>query len=77
MDSSSCDPHQGPRLPFDLHMKNFSTVDQAFETPMDSLLYRGVKGPLAKLLGGKLYYTRVVIQCGYILGKHEGVGYST
>lgn len=58
-------------------MKNFSSVDQAFETPMDSLLYKWVKGPLAKLLGGKFYYTRIAIQCGYTLGKHGGVGFST
>lgn len=77
MDSSRCDPHQGPRLPCVLHMKNFSSVDQALETPMDSHLYRWVKRPLAKLLGGKFFYTRIKIQCGYTLGKHGGVGYST
>ncbi|XP_069009735.1 FAST kinase domain-containing protein 3, mitochondrial-like isoform X2 [Embiotoca jacksoni] len=32
---------------------------------MDRLLYKQVKGPLAELLGGKFYSTRVVSATGY------------
>ncbi|XP_069554554.1 FAST kinase domain-containing protein 3, mitochondrial-like isoform X2 [Brachyistius frenatus] len=50
--SLECTYYWGPRLPFFLHVKRFSSADQAFETPMDRLLYKQVKGPLAELLGG-------------------------
>lgn len=62
---------QGPRLPYFLHVKKFSSVDQAFETPMDSLLYKLVRGPLTELLGGNIYSTRTATPCGYTVGKHE------
>lgn len=61
--------HQGPRLPYFLHVKRFSSVDQAFETPMDTLLYKQVKVPLAELLGGHLYSQRTVTHSGYTIGK--------
>lgn len=69
--SSQCLSHQGPRLPYFLHVKKFSSVDQAFETPMDSLLYKLVRGPLTELLGGNLYSPRTATPCGYTVGKHE------
>lgn len=68
MNSSSYLPHQVPRLPF-LHVKRFSSVDQAFETPMEHLFYKQVKGPLEKLLGGRLYTTRILTYIGYTVGK--------
>lgn len=46
-------------------------MDQAFETPMDSLLYKLVRGPLTELLGGNTYSTRTATPCGYTVGKHE------
>uniref|UniRef100_A0A668UZP6 RAP domain-containing protein n=1 Tax=Oreochromis aureus TaxID=47969 RepID=A0A668UZP6_OREAU len=67
-----CSPRQGPRLPFFLHVKRFSSAGQAFETPMESLLYKQVKGPLAQLLGGTLYSTRM-IHGGYTIGKLQHV----
>uniref|UniRef100_A0A669F532 RAP domain-containing protein n=1 Tax=Oreochromis niloticus TaxID=8128 RepID=A0A669F532_ORENI len=67
-----CSPRQGPRLPFFLHVKRFSSAGQAFETPMESLLYKQVKGPLAHLLGGTLYSTRM-IHGGYTIGKLQHV----
>ncbi|TNN88772.1 hypothetical protein EYF80_001104 [Liparis tanakae] len=35
-------------LPYFLHVKGFPSVDQAFETPMESLLYKWAKGPLGR-----------------------------
>lgn len=64
-----CFPHQGPRLPFFLHVKKFSPMDQAFETAMDNMMYKQVKGPLVQLLGGKLYSTRICTHIGYTIGK--------
>lgn len=64
-------PCQGPKLPFFLHVKKFSSADQAFETPMDNLFYKQVKGPLAQLLGGKFYATRIFTSIGYTVGKSQ------
>lgn len=74
MNSSSTHPHQGPRLPYFLHVKKFSSADQAFETPMESLLYKQVKGPLTRLLGGRFYSTRTLTHCGYTIGKYRAMG---
>ncbi|CAK6964380.1 FAST kinase domain-containing protein 3%2C mitochondrial-like [Scomber scombrus] len=63
--SLECSYYWGPRLPFFLHVKRFSSVDQAFETPMESLLYKHVKGPLTHLLGGKFYSTSIFTYSGY------------
>uniref|UniRef100_UPI0037E83090 FAST kinase domain-containing protein 3, mitochondrial-like n=1 Tax=Semicossyphus pulcher TaxID=241346 RepID=UPI0037E83090 len=63
--SLECKHYWGPRLPSSLHVKRFSSVDQAFETPMESLLYRHVKGPLTELLGGKFYSPRIFTHSGY------------
>uniref|UniRef100_A0A665V783 RAP domain-containing protein n=1 Tax=Echeneis naucrates TaxID=173247 RepID=A0A665V783_ECHNA len=63
---------EGPRLPHFLQVKTFSSVDQAFETPMDSILYRHVKGPLTSLLGGKFYSTKIFTPTGYTIGKLLG-----
>ncbi|XP_075896049.1 FAST kinase domain-containing protein 3, mitochondrial-like [Nelusetta ayraudi] len=63
--SLECDFYWGPRLPYFLHVKKFSSMDQAFETPMDSLLYKLVRGPLTELLGGNTYSTRTATPCGY------------
>ncbi|XP_041857042.1 FAST kinase domain-containing protein 3, mitochondrial-like isoform X2 [Melanotaenia boesemani] len=65
--SLECTYYWGPRLPFFLHVKKFSSVDQVFETPMDSLLYKQVRGPLAQLLGGKFFYTRIFAPIGYTI----------
>ncbi|XP_071368293.1 FAST kinase domain-containing protein 3, mitochondrial-like [Centroberyx affinis] len=65
--SLECTYYRGPRLPFYLHVKKFSSVDQAFETPMESYLYNQVKGPLKKLLGGRFYSTRVFTLSGYTI----------
>ncbi|CAN9497926.1 unnamed protein product [Ophioblennius macclurei] len=65
--SLECSYYWGPRLPFFLHVKRFSSVDQAFETPMETLLYKQVKGPLEQLLGGRLYSTRVFSHRGYTI----------
>ncbi|XP_068557658.1 FAST kinase domain-containing protein 3, mitochondrial-like [Cebidichthys violaceus] len=65
--SLECTYYWGPRLPYFLHVKRFSSVDQAFETPMESLLYKQVKGPLTELLGGKLYSTRIFTPSGYTI----------
>uniref|UniRef100_A0AAQ5Z758 RAP domain-containing protein n=1 Tax=Amphiprion ocellaris TaxID=80972 RepID=A0AAQ5Z758_AMPOC len=62
-----CTRYWGPRLPFYLHVKKFSSADQAFETPMEYLLYKQVKGPLAQLLGGRFYSTRIFTQNGYTI----------
>ncbi|KAM6978375.1 FAST kinase domain-containing protein 3, mitochondrial-like [Tautogolabrus adspersus] len=63
--SLECNHYWGPRLPYSLHVKKFSSWDQAFETPMESLFYRQVKGPLILLLGGKFYSTRIFTHSGY------------
>ncbi|KAM4560998.1 FAST kinase domain-containing protein 3, mitochondrial-like isoform 2-T2 [Fundulus diaphanus] len=60
-----CKHYWGPRLPFFLHVKNFSSPDQAFESPMETSLYRQVKGPLVQLLGGEFFYTRIFTSAGY------------
>ncbi|XP_049450712.1 FAST kinase domain-containing protein 3, mitochondrial-like [Epinephelus fuscoguttatus] len=65
--SLECTHYWGPRLPYFLHVKRFSSVDQAFETPMESLLYRQVKGPLTELLGGTFYSTRTFTPSGYTI----------
>ncbi|XP_070771447.1 FAST kinase domain-containing protein 3, mitochondrial-like [Enoplosus armatus] len=65
--SLECAYYWGPRLPYFLHVKRFSSVDQAFETPMESLLYKEVKGPLTQLLGGKFYSTRIFTHSGYTI----------
>ncbi|KAL6100578.1 fastkd3 [Pungitius sinensis] len=65
--SLECSCYWGPRLPFFLHVKNFSSVDHAFETPMESRLYNQVKGPLAEMLGGRFYNTRVFTRSGYTI----------
>ncbi|XP_041663705.1 FAST kinase domain-containing protein 3, mitochondrial-like [Cheilinus undulatus] len=63
--SLECNHYWGPRLPYSLHVKKFSSVDQAFETPMDTLFYRQIKKPLTQLLGGQFYSTRVFTHSGY------------
>ncbi|XP_043987330.1 FAST kinase domain-containing protein 3, mitochondrial-like isoform X1 [Gambusia affinis] len=63
--SLECTYYWGPRLPFSLHVKKFSSLDQAFESPMETLLYRQVKGPLMQLLGGKYFFARVFTPIGY------------
>lgn len=63
--SLECNYNWGPRLPSPLHVKKFSSVDQAFETPMDGVFYRQIKEPLKELLGGKFYSTRVFTPSGY------------
>ncbi|XP_015251820.1 PREDICTED: FAST kinase domain-containing protein 3-like [Cyprinodon variegatus] len=63
--SLECTCYLGPKLPFFLHMKKFSSPDQAFESPMETLLYRQVTGPLVQLLGGKFFSTRVFTSIGY------------
>ncbi|XP_031714489.1 FAST kinase domain-containing protein 3, mitochondrial-like [Anarrhichthys ocellatus] len=65
--SLECTYYWGPRLPFFLHVKKFSSMDQAFETPMESLLYKQVKGPLTELLGGTFYSTRIFTPSGYTI----------
>ncbi|XP_068428767.1 FAST kinase domain-containing protein 3, mitochondrial-like [Clinocottus analis] len=65
--SLECTYYWGPRLPHFLYVKRFSSVDHAFETPMESLLYKEVKGPLIELLGGKFYSTRVFTHSGYTI----------
>uniref|UniRef100_A0A665V613 RAP domain-containing protein n=1 Tax=Echeneis naucrates TaxID=173247 RepID=A0A665V613_ECHNA len=65
--SLECKYYRGPRLPHFLQVKTFSSVDQAFETPMDSILYRHVKGPLTSLLGGKFYSTKIFTPTGYTI----------
>ncbi|XP_044073844.1 FAST kinase domain-containing protein 3, mitochondrial-like [Siniperca chuatsi] len=65
--SLECTYYWGPRLPYFLHVKRFSSVDQAFEIPMESLLYKEVKGPLTQLLGGKFYSTRIITHSGYTI----------
>ncbi|XP_055734501.1 FAST kinase domain-containing protein 3, mitochondrial-like isoform X1 [Salvelinus fontinalis] len=60
--------YRGPRLPYHLHVKKFSSMDHSFESPVESYLYNQVKGPLNKLLEGKTYYsTRVFTQPGYTI----------
>ncbi|KAM6934056.1 FAST kinase domain-containing protein 3, mitochondrial-like [Xenentodon cancila] len=63
--SLECTYYWGPRLPFFQHVKTFSSADQAFETPMDNQFYKRVKGPLAQLLGGEFYSTRILTSIGY------------
>ncbi|XP_029935996.1 FAST kinase domain-containing protein 3, mitochondrial-like [Myripristis murdjan] len=65
--SLECASYKGPRLPYYLHVKRFSSVDQAFETPMESYLYKRVRGPLTNLLGGQFYSTRVFTVSGYTI----------
>ncbi|XP_072253432.1 FAST kinase domain-containing protein 3, mitochondrial-like isoform X1 [Leuresthes tenuis] len=65
--SLECTYYWGSRLPFFLRVKKFSSMDQAFETPVESLLYRQVKGPLEVLLGGKFFSTRIFTQVGYTI----------
>lgn len=72
MNFTQCLLHQGPRLPHSLHVLRFSSVDQAFETPMESLLYKHVKGPLTQLLGGKFFSTSILTPTGYTIGKLQG-----
>ncbi|XP_070694813.1 FAST kinase domain-containing protein 3, mitochondrial-like [Pempheris klunzingeri] len=62
-----CTYYWGPRLPYFLHVRKFSTLDHAFETPMESFLYKQVKGPLTQLLGGKFYSTRISTHKGYTI----------
>nr|XP_046260406.1 FAST kinase domain-containing protein 3, mitochondrial-like [Scatophagus argus]XP_046260407.1 FAST kinase domain-containing protein 3, mitochondrial-like [Scatophagus argus] len=62
-----CSSYWGPRLPHFPHMKKFSSVDEAFETPMESLLYKQVKRSLTKLLGGKFYSTKILTPTGYTI----------
>ncbi|KAM8855972.1 LOW QUALITY PROTEIN: FAST kinase domain-containing protein 3, mitochondrial-like [Spinachia spinachia] len=63
--SLECSYYWGQMLPFFLHAKSFSSVDEAFETPMESSLYKQVKGPLTEMLGGRFYNTRVLTPIGY------------
>lgn len=65
--SLECKHYRGARLPNSHRIKNFSTVDQAFETPMEGFLYKQVKGPLQQLLGGKFYTTMTYTHIGYTL----------
>ncbi|XP_018539360.1 FAST kinase domain-containing protein 3, mitochondrial [Lates calcarifer] len=65
--SLECTYYRGPRLPHALHVLRFSSVDQAFETPMESLLYKHVKGPLTQLLGGKFFSTSILTPTGYTI----------
>lgn len=62
-------PPQGPRLPTALHVKSFWSMDEAFETPVDQLLYQRVRRPLTKLLGGKFYSPRTFTPSGYTIGE--------
>uniref|UniRef100_A0A3Q3N4T0 RAP domain-containing protein n=1 Tax=Labrus bergylta TaxID=56723 RepID=A0A3Q3N4T0_9LABR len=52
-----------------LHVKKFSSEDWAFETPVESLFYRRIKGPLILLLGGKLYSSRILTPSGYTISS--------
>lgn len=52
-------------------MKRFSSVGQAFETPMEGPLYKLVQGPLTELLGGTEFSTGTTSSCGYTVGKRE------
>nr|XP_019945225.1 PREDICTED: FAST kinase domain-containing protein 3, mitochondrial-like [Paralichthys olivaceus] len=65
--SLECKHFWGPILPPFLHVKKFSSVDHAFETPMDSLMYKHVKGSLRRLLGGKFYLTTILTPIGYTI----------
>ncbi|XP_042350852.1 FAST kinase domain-containing protein 3, mitochondrial-like [Plectropomus leopardus] len=65
--SLECTHYWGPRLPYGLHVKKFSSLDQAFETPMENLFYKQVKGPLTELLGGKLFSTKILTPYGYTI----------
>ncbi|XP_047455943.1 FAST kinase domain-containing protein 3, mitochondrial-like [Mugil cephalus] len=62
-----CKHYGGPKLPFFPYLKRFSSMDQAFETPMENLMYKQVKGPLIQLLGGKLFSTRTSAHIGYTI----------
>ncbi|XP_028250253.1 FAST kinase domain-containing protein 3, mitochondrial-like isoform X2 [Parambassis ranga] len=65
--SLECTYYLGPRLPVYFHVKRFSSVDQAFEVPMDNVLYKQVRGPLGRLLGGTFYSTKVFSHSGYTI----------
>ncbi|CAB1328596.1 unnamed protein product [Coregonus sp. 'balchen'] len=66
--SLECTYYRGPRLPYHLHVRKFSSIDHSFESPIEGYLYNQVKGPLNKLLGGKTYYsTKVFTQPGYTI----------
>lgn len=69
MSDLQCLPPQGPRLPYFLHVNRFSSMDEAFETPMDRLLYKQVNRPLTQLLGGRFYSTRIFTPSGYTIGE--------
>ncbi|KAM6970552.1 FAST kinase domain-containing protein 3, mitochondrial-like [Aplochiton taeniatus] len=63
--SLECPSYRGPRLPYFLHAKKFSSADHCFEAPMESYLFNQIRGPLSALLGGKFYSTRVSTPAGY------------
>ncbi|XP_056144877.1 FAST kinase domain-containing protein 3, mitochondrial-like [Lampris incognitus] len=63
--SLECTYYRGCRLPNNLQLKKFSSIGQAFETPMDRFFYNQVKRPLIKLLGERYYNTRVSTSSGY------------
>ncbi|XP_074551079.1 FAST kinase domain-containing protein 3, mitochondrial-like [Halichoeres trimaculatus] len=63
--SLECTHYRGAKLPNSFHMRKFSSVDQAFETPMEGLFYKQVKRPLTELLGGKLFTIKVFVNSGY------------
>ncbi|KAI3356472.1 hypothetical protein L3Q82_017689, partial [Scortum barcoo] len=65
--SLECVHYRGPRLPTFLQMKRFSSLNEAFESPMENLLYKQVKGPLKQLLGGEYYSTRIFTNIGYTI----------
>nr|XP_029134000.1 LOW QUALITY PROTEIN: FAST kinase domain-containing protein 3, mitochondrial-like [Labrus bergylta] len=63
--SLECTHYRAPDCLTPLHVKKFSSEDWAFETPVESLFYRRIKGPLILLLGGKLYSSRILTPSGY------------
>lgn len=65
--SLECTYYWGPRLPAFHIVKKFSSVGQMLETPMENLLYKQVRGPLAQLLGGRFYSTKVFTHRGYTI----------
>ncbi|XP_058478574.1 FAST kinase domain-containing protein 3, mitochondrial-like [Solea solea] len=65
--SLECQHYWGPRLPHFIHVRKFSSVDEAFETPVENPLYQQVKVSLTQVLGGKFYSTRILIPSGYTI----------
>uniref|UniRef100_A0A8C5D439 FAST kinase domain-containing protein 3, mitochondrial-like n=1 Tax=Gouania willdenowi TaxID=441366 RepID=A0A8C5D439_GOUWI len=65
--SLECTHYWGPRFPFFFRVKRFPSVDEAFETPMDFMLYKQVKEPLLQLLGGNYFSTKIFTHNGYTI----------